>query len=106
VADIPDAVLSTREAKAHLSDFLKEARAQGREAPIHYYGAQRRPEAVVMSAERAHMLLDVMDEVVILQTVLERADEPVDTGTVEDFLTGAGIDADRIRKLRAERRGA
>jgi hypothetical protein len=105
VADIPEAVLSTREAKAHLSDFLKEARAHGRDAPIHYYGAQRRPEAVVMSAERAQMLLDVMDEVVIVQTVLERR-RPVHRGTVDDFLTGAGIEADRIRKLRAERRGA
>jgi hypothetical protein len=106
MADIPNAVLSTREAKAHLSDFLKEARTQGAAAPLHYYGAQRRPEAVVMSAERAKRFLDIMDEVAIVQQWLERRDEPVHSGTVDEFLAGAGVDPERIRKLRADRRGA
>jgi hypothetical protein len=103
---IPDAVLTTREAREHLSDFLAEARRHGAGAPVRFYGARRRPEAAVMSAELAKSLLDLMDEVVIAEAVRERLGQPTTSGTVDDFLGGAGLDVARLRRLRAARRGA
>lgn len=106
---IPEGVLSTREARRHLSDFLREAREQGREAPVHFYGAHRQAEAAIMPAELAHELLDLLDEVVIAAQIQDRADDEVIHGTVDELLERAGIDRQRVhqrRARRAERRGA
>jgi hypothetical protein len=103
---IPDGVLTTREAREHISDFLREAREGGIETPVRFYGAQRKPEAAIMSADLANELLDLMDDVVIAEQIRRRTEsDEVESGTVDDFLAGAGVDAARIRRLRASRRG-
>ncbi len=42
---------SVREAKSHLSNYLHDARELGADAPPRFFGAHRRPEAVVLSYE-------------------------------------------------------
>ena len=48
----PHDVLATREARAQLPALLKHFREQGADAEPVVIGAQRRPEAVVLSYER------------------------------------------------------
>lgn len=103
---VPDGVLSTREAREHLSHILDEVRRLGAAAPVRYYGAHRRPEAAVMSGELAASLLELMDEVVILDEVRARLAEPSRSGTVEDFLQGTGLDVAELRAKRATPREA
>lgn len=103
---IPEGVLSTREAREHLSDFLREAREAGADAPVHFYGAHRKAEAAIMPADLATELLDLMDDVVIGEEIRRRSEtDEVHSGTVDEFLEGAGVDVDRIRRLRDARRG-
>lgn len=102
-----EGVLSTREAREHLSDFLREARESGVGAPVHFYGAHRKPEAAIMPAALATELLDLMDDAVIAEEVRRRTEsDEVHSGTVDEFLEGAGVDVARIRRMRNARRGA
>lgn len=47
-----------REAKSHLSNYLHDARELGADAPPKFFGAHRRPEAVVLSYEGWLQLTD------------------------------------------------
>jgi hypothetical protein len=104
--EIPSGVLTTREARKHLSDFLKEARQPG-PGTVRFYGAQRKAEAAIMPADLAESLLDLMDDVVIAERIRDRTEnEPRVSGTVEEFLAGAGLDVEHVRRLRRRRRSS
>lgn len=96
-------VWSTREARDHLSAYLAETRRHGRATPVRYYGAQRRREAALVSAELMDELLELADDVAIAAEVAEREGDEVVTGTVDEFLAGAGITQEDLDQARATR---
>jgi hypothetical protein len=60
-----------------------------------------------MPADLATELLDLMDDVVIAEEIRRRTEsDEVRSGTVDGFLEGAGVDVDRIRRLRDSRHGS
>jgi hypothetical protein len=69
----PPKVESVREAKSHLGSYLDAARTLGVEAPPKFFGAHRRPEAVVLSYEGWLALMDAVENQEIAALVAERS---------------------------------
>lgn len=65
-------VLPTREARRRLSGFLKESRERGADADPVFFGAHRKPEAVVLSYAAYQDLVDALDDVLISREVATR----------------------------------
>jgi antitoxin StbD len=63
---------SVREAKSHLSNYLHDAREFGADAPPKFFGAHRRPEAVVLSYEGWLQLTDAAENQEIAALVASR----------------------------------
>ncbi len=89
--------LTTRDAREQLSRLLRGFEDGTDETPVHFYGPHRRPVGAVVSAALATEMLAIMDDVAIAAEVLERtASDDVVNGSLEDFLTAAGVDDARV----------
>jgi PHD/YefM family antitoxin component YafN of YafNO toxin-antitoxin module len=77
-------VLPTREARKRLSGFLRESRERGVDADPVFFGAHRKPEAVVLSYAAYQDLVDALDDVLISREVAAR--DAVDSGERMDLV--------------------
>jgi antitoxin StbD len=69
----PPDVETVRDAKSHLSDYLRDARELGAEARPRFFGAHRRPEAVVLSFEGWLQMSDAVENQEIAALVASRS---------------------------------
>jgi hypothetical protein len=92
----PIPVLPTNEARAALPQALARFRESGALAEPVVFGAQRRPEGVMISFELYSELLPVIEDVEIAHLVRERQ---ATGGTVPlaDIAAGLGLNADDYR---------
>ena len=87
-------VKPSREVRDDFGELLRAFRAKGEDADPVVFGAQRRPEAVLMSYERYEAIQRGMDDVVIAAEVQER--DRSDTGermSFEQVVKGLGFDS-------------
>jgi PHD/YefM family antitoxin component YafN of YafNO toxin-antitoxin module len=86
-------VLPTSEARQSLTQFLKVFREEGAEAEPIFFGAQRKPEAVVLSYEAYDALLDALDDGLIAREVQAR--DAADSGermSLDELIRSQGLD--------------
>jgi PHD/YefM family antitoxin component YafN of YafNO toxin-antitoxin module len=86
-------VLPTREARERLSGFLKESRERGADAEPVFFGAHRKPEAVVLSYQAYEELVDALDDALIAREVAAR--DASDSGKrmeLVDLIRSQGFD--------------
>lgn len=88
-------VRTVRETRELLSSFLKTARQAGADAPPEFFGAQRKPEGVVLSYERYLRLMDDLDNAAIIAVVEEReAGRGEAYVELDDAMRALGFDPD------------
>jgi PHD/YefM family antitoxin component YafN of YafNO toxin-antitoxin module len=86
-------ILPTREARESLTRCLKIFRAEGAEAEPVFFGAHRKPEAVVLSYQAYEELMDALDDVLIADQVAKR--DKTDSGErieLADLIRSQGFD--------------
>jgi hypothetical protein len=89
-------VLPTNEARAALTKALARFRERGALAEPVVFGAQRRPEGVMIPFELYEELLPVIEDVEIAHLVRERA-AAGDAVPLADVAASLGLDADDYR---------
>jgi antitoxin StbD len=86
-------VVTVREAKGKLSTYLAEARKLGVDAPPRVFGAQRRPEAVVLSFDSWLDLMDAAEDQEIAALVAARAaSRGTASATLDEAMEALGVD--------------
>jgi PHD/YefM family antitoxin component YafN of YafNO toxin-antitoxin module len=94
-------VLPTSEARQSLTQFLKVFREEGAEAEPIFFGAQRKPEAVVLSYEAYDALLDALDDGLIAREVQAR--DAADSGermSLDELIRSQGLATSAPRRSR------